>query len=310
MDISAVTVPTPPPCNGTLYTSLDEKFDNVTPPDLPPFWTAVNGIDPDGVLWQTSDSGLPSPPYDTAPNAAWVNDPPVISDKYLDAPGVSATESWYVRLTFQHNFNLEASELDPNLGFDGGVLELSMDGGNTFQDITVGGNVFEAGGYNRTIATNRGSPIAGRAAWSGNSEGFITTVVNLPSELLNAVLRWRMASDNTGSSEGWRVDTTNVVWCHFSGTPTPPPTPTPRPITLSAAGRKVGGINTVRLTWSGATSTNIDVYRNGGPPIATVPNTGAYTDSTGDTGRAGYRYRVCEAGTSTCSNDATKRFPH
>ena len=105
----------------------------------------------------------------------------------LDAPGVSATESWYVRLTFQHNFNLEASELDPNLGFDGGVLELSMDGGNTFQDITVGGNVFEAGGYNRTIATNRGSPIAGRAAWSGNSEGFITTVVNLPSELLNAV---------------------------------------------------------------------------------------------------------------------------
>ena len=35
------------------------------------------------------------------------------------------------------------------------------------------------------------------------------------------------------------------------------------PITLSAAKRKVGGINTVRLTWSGATSTDIDVYRDG-----------------------------------------------
>jgi hypothetical protein len=110
-----------------------------------PRWTAINGIDPDGILWQTSDSGLPSPPYDTAPNAAWVNDPPVISDKYLDAPGVSATESWYVRLTFRHNFNLEASDADPNVGFDGGVLELSMDGGNTFQDITVWGS-FESGG--------------------------------------------------------------------------------------------------------------------------------------------------------------------
>jgi len=308
-DISAVALPAPPPCE--VITALDEKFDAVTPPALPPFWTAINAIDPDGVLWQTSASGLPSPPYDTAPNAAWVNDPPVISDKYLDAPGVSTFESSYVKLTFRHNFNLEASELDPNLGFDGGVLEFSVDGGNTFQDITVWGG-FEAGGYNRTIATNRGSPIAGRAAWSGNSEGFITTVVNLPTELLNGVLRWRMASDNTGSSEGWRVDTANVVWCHFSGTPTPPPTPTPtpQPITLSAAGRKVGGINTVRLTWSGATSTNIDVYRNGAPPIATVPNTGVYTDSTGDTGRASYRYRVCEAGTSTCSNDATKRFPH
>ena len=36
------------------------------------------------------------------------------------------------------------------------------------------------GGYNRTISTDRGSPIAGRQAWSGNSQGFITTVVNLP----------------------------------------------------------------------------------------------------------------------------------
>ena len=248
---------------------------------------------------------MPRPPYDTAPNAAWVNDPPVVSDKYLDSPGFSATESYYVRLTFRHNVNLEASEVDPNLGFDGGVLELSIDGGNTFQDITVLGS-FERGGYNRTIATDRGSPIAGRPAWSGNSEGFITTVVNLPPELSNAVLRWRMASDNTGSSEGWRVDTTNIVWCHFSGTPTP--TPTPEPITLSAAGRKVGEINTVRLIWSGASSANIDVYRNG-VLIVTTANDGSYIDSTGQTGRARYTYRVCEAGTSTCSNDARVRFP-
>jgi N-acetylneuraminic acid mutarotase len=81
------------------------------------------------------------------------------------------------------------------------------------------------------------------------------------------------------------------------------------PITLSAAGRKVGGINTVRLTWDGATSSNIDVYRNN-VLIATTTNTGTYTDSTGDTGRARYTYRVCEAGTQTCSNDVTVRFQH
>jgi Tol biopolymer transport system component len=93
-----------------------------------------------------------------------------------------------------------------------------------------------------------------------------------------------------------------------SVTPTVTPTPTPGPITLSVEKRKVRGINTVRLTWSGATSANIDVYRNGRPPLATVPNTGSYTDSTGDTGRARYRYRVCEAGTSICSNNATVTF--
>jgi hypothetical protein len=80
-------------------------------------------------------------------------------------------------------------------------------------------------------------------------------------------------------------------------------------IQLEASGRKVGGINTVRLTWTGATSNNVDVNRDG-IVIATVPNTGTYTDSTGDTGRARYTYEVCEAGTSTCSNAVTVRFRH
>src|SRR4029450_7532685 len=78
-------------------------------------------------------------------------------------------------------------------------------------------------------------------------------------------------------------------------------------ITLSAAGRKGGGINTVRPPWSEAISANIDVYRNN-VLITTTTNTGTYTDSTGDTGRARYTYRVCEAGTSTCSNDARVTF--
>jgi serine protease AprX len=104
---------------------------------------------------------------------------------------------------------------------------------------------------------------------------------------------------------GWgRVDILAAV---TSATPTPTPTPTPGPITLSAAGRKVGGINTVRLTWSGATSTNVDVYRNA-VVIVTTANDGSYTDSTGDTGRARYTYKVCEAGTQTCSNEVTVTF--
>jgi hypothetical protein len=78
-------------------------------------------------------------------------------------------------------------------------------------------------------------------------------------------------------------------------------------IDLTALGRKVGGINTVRLTWSGATSNSIDVFRDG-TVVATVPNTGTYVDSTGDTGRARYTYKVCEAGTSTCSNDTKVSF--
>ena len=66
----------------------------------------------------------------------------------------------------------------------------------------------------------------------------------------------------------------------------------------------------MRLNWrGGAHSPNIDIYRNNAL-IATQPNDpGVYIDSTGDTGRAQYRYTVCEAGTQTCSNEVLVRFP-
>ena len=59
---------------------------------------------------------------------------------------------------FRHNFNLEASDSEPSLGFDGGVLELSTDGGNTLQDVLAAGGSFAMGGYNRTISTPAWEP--------------------------------------------------------------------------------------------------------------------------------------------------------
>ena len=79
------------------------------------------------------------------------------------------------------------------------------------------------------------------------------------------------------------------------------------PIQLSAQGKKVGGINTSRLKWKRATSANVDVYRDG-VVIAATPNDGQYDDSTGTTGQASFTYKVCEAGTQTCSNEVTVNF--
>jgi subtilisin family serine protease len=78
-------------------------------------------------------------------------------------------------------------------------------------------------------------------------------------------------------------------------------------ITLSASGRKVRGVHHVDLTWSGASGTNVDVYRNGAA-VATTTNDGEYTDNTGNKGGASYVYQVCEAGTSTCSDTVTVNF--
>jgi serine protease len=64
---------------------------------------------------------------------------------------------------------------------------------------------------------------------------------------------------------------------------------------------------TVDLSWTGATSGNVDVYRNG-VLIVTTLNDGFYTDSPGGNGHATYTYQVCNAGSQTCSNQATVRF--
>ncbi len=71
-------------------------------------------------------------------------------------------------------------------------------------------------------------------------------------------------------------------------------------------------MQTVDLSWSGAASANVDIYRDSGDGavlIATVANSGADTDGTGNKGGGvTYVYQVCEAGTDTCSNTAGASF--
>lgn len=83
--------------------------------------------------------------------------------------------------------------------------------------------------------------------------------------------------------------------------------PEPGNITLSGNGYKVKGVKIADLSWSGATSANVDVFRDGSK-ISTTANDGAYTDNTGQKGGGGYSYQVCEAGTSTCSATVNVSF--
>jgi hypothetical protein len=97
--------------------------------------------------------------------------------------------------------------------YDGGVLEMSVNGG-AFSDIIAAGGTFVSGGYSHTsINTGFGNPLLpSRPTWSGNSNGFVTTVVNLPASASgqSVVLRWRIGTDSSVSAQGWRVDTVRV----------------------------------------------------------------------------------------------------
>ena len=71
------------------------------------------------------------------------------------------------------------------------------------------------------------------------------------------------------------------------------------PISLSAT--VAGGIaNRVMLTWSGATTNTVDIYRNG-TKLTTTANDGTFLDLMVAAGT--YQYRVCNLGSTVCSAD-------
>lgn len=224
--------PTPTPSCPPIFS---ENFDSVTPPTLPPDWLATQGVNNGGFpFWETSNSGVPIPPADSPPNSVFTPDPDNLLDNRLDSATIVYT-SPSAQLTFRHNYNLE--EQDPTIAYDNGLLEISTDGGATFQEITDAGGSFVTGGYDhQEISDGFENPCfqqygTARPNWSGLSNGgaggFQTTTVNLPAAGAgqNVRIRWRMCSDNSVNIEGWRVDNVSVI----DTCPTPTPTPTATP---------------------------------------------------------------------------------
>lgn len=118
-----------------------------------------------------------------------------------------------LQLKFWQSRNLQS-------GQDGGRLEFSLDNGPWF-DITSAGSgaSFASNGYNATIK-NTGKPsdrsaFAGLQAWSGNSGGFIETIVNLtdtPKYADSSLrIRWTLATNDSTASPGWFVDSISLT---------------------------------------------------------------------------------------------------
>ena len=85
------------------------------------------------------------------------------------------------------------------------------------------------------------------------------------------------------------------------------PVSSPSSIVLKVAGRVDATKQYMMLTWTGARAATVDVYRNG-VFWKNQLNDGRYTNSRYLPGSSRYTYRVCEVGTTTCSNEATVVF--
>ncbi|MBU8934013.1 MAG: PKD domain-containing protein [candidate division Zixibacteria bacterium] len=77
--------------------------------------------------------------------------------------------------------------------------------------------------------------------------------------------------------------------------------------TLTATGYKVKGRKQTDLEWSGATGTDVEIYRDRALLVVTE-NDGFYTDVTTSVGGGSFTYQVCEIGGSPCSNEVTVTY--
>jgi hypothetical protein len=206
-----------------------ENFDGVTSPALPAGWvqsaTQSNS-------WTTVSSNS-----DTAPNHAFVSNLDIVSESILTSPSFVLSPTTSI-LQFKNSFSTE-------VGFDGGVLEISINSGE-FADIIVAGGTFLSGGYVGTVGG--ANPFSGREAWTGNSSGYIVTAVNLPASAQNqnVQLRWRFGTDDSVSVDGWRIDTISL---DAPATQDFGDAPAPYPVTTTENGAR----HTVGTLFLGAT---------------------------------------------------------
>lgn len=154
-------------------------------------------------FWSTSQVGgalnwaIVTSAQAESPTHVWlVPDEGTIADHYLDLTVNLAPP--FQELRFHHTYDME------NL-FDGGVLEVSSDGGATFVDL---GPSITQGGYDGLISNATGNPIGGRMAWTGGVVGPMTEVrVDLTAYVGSSIiLRFRQASDSSFGAPGWQID--------------------------------------------------------------------------------------------------------
>jgi hypothetical protein len=174
----------------------------------------------------------------------------------------SATD---LQLRFWHRFDLQSRQ-------DGGRFELSVDGGSTWfgVDSTNSGVSFASNGYNSTIlatgAPKDRSDFADQRAWSGNSNGFIETVLNFNSTAKFAGkavrFRWILATNGSTNSPGWHVD--SIALLGGGDLSNEPPT-IPSPIAVATSETMIDGDgNTIFVVRAASVGLSVTAADDGG----------------------------------------------
>ena len=191
--------------------------------------TLANAFSVVGSLWNTSFDGaftgwksssaaganawaVTSNQTQSSPNAYFASAPAEKTTTLLTSPSIFIPETANnLQLKFWNNYNLE-------FGKDGARLQISVDDGATWFDTDDAGSgvTFASNGYGASISAADSTDFAGKRAWSGNSNGFVQTILNLTDNAKFAGktvrFRWVLATNasNASASAGWYVDSVSL----------------------------------------------------------------------------------------------------
>jgi MYXO-CTERM domain-containing protein len=139
------------------------------------------------------------------------------SDTWLLSPPLSVSEKEPFVVGFDHAYSFEFSD---NIYWDGGVIELTTDGGMTWQDVATLGVVPGYGGKIKSDA----NPINGRdafvdknAAWPAMEPASLDFGMQFAATEVQ--LRFRIGTDAAAGGPGWDID--NLSFSGIANTPFP-----------------------------------------------------------------------------------------
>ena len=129
-------------------------------------------------------------------------------DQRLTSPDLQVGADPFV-VRFAHRYDFETSD---NTYWDGAVLEVSLDGGGTWDDATRYAADF---GYGGTLTDQSGNPLSRREAFVGQSADWpemSDATVDFGTELAGASvrLRFRVGTDAAAGAHGWEIDDVSV----------------------------------------------------------------------------------------------------
>jgi MYXO-CTERM domain-containing protein len=178
--------------------------------------SATDRVDTAKTSWKVAGEGA-GEPWDrstTTGDGFWrIADPQQQASHRLTSPSFTI-EGTAFTLAFKHKWALKRSTRR-NVDIDGGVVELSVDAGKTWKDISTYGTV----DYNVTLdnsaqATN---PLKGRKAYGGTSAGYpdqwvsSRIDVNLPEHPEAVQVRFRLGAGNGRVNDGWSIDDIELI---------------------------------------------------------------------------------------------------